>query len=36
VSRGAPKLGEHNDEVYGGLLQLSVAERERLRALGVI
>jgi crotonobetainyl-CoA:carnitine CoA-transferase CaiB-like acyl-CoA transferase len=36
VSRGAPKLGEHNDEVYGGLLQLSAAERERLRALGVI
>jgi len=36
VSRGAPQLGEHNDEVYGGLLQLSVAERERLRALGVI
>ena len=36
VSRGAPRLGEHNDEVYGGLLQLSVAERERLRALGVI
>ena len=36
VSRGAPQLGEHNDEVYGGLLQLSAAERERLRALGVI
>jgi crotonobetainyl-CoA:carnitine CoA-transferase CaiB-like acyl-CoA transferase len=36
VSRGAPKLGEHNDEVYGGLLQLSAAERERLRTLGVI
>jgi crotonobetainyl-CoA:carnitine CoA-transferase CaiB-like acyl-CoA transferase len=36
VSRGAPQLGEHNDEVYGGLLQLSAAERERLRTLGVI
>jgi formyl-CoA transferase len=31
-----PALGEHNDEVYGGLLGLSAAEREALRGAGVI
>lgn len=33
---GAPTLGAFNDEVYGGLLGLSAAERERLRAAGAI
>jgi formyl-CoA transferase len=36
VRRGAPKLGEHNDEVYRGLLGLSNDEIERLRAQRVI
>jgi crotonobetainyl-CoA:carnitine CoA-transferase CaiB-like acyl-CoA transferase len=31
-----PGIGEHNDEVYGGLLGLSAEERERLHAEGVI
>jgi crotonobetainyl-CoA:carnitine CoA-transferase CaiB-like acyl-CoA transferase len=31
-----PQLGEHNQEVYGGLLQMSDAEIEALRAGGVI
>jgi crotonobetainyl-CoA:carnitine CoA-transferase CaiB-like acyl-CoA transferase len=31
-----PTLGAHNDDVYGGLLGLSVEEREALRAKGVI
>jgi crotonobetainyl-CoA:carnitine CoA-transferase CaiB-like acyl-CoA transferase len=31
-----PGIGEHNDEVYGGLLGLSADERERLHAEGVI
>lgn len=32
----APLLGEHNDEVYGGLLGLSPQERDQLREDGVI
>lgn len=36
IVRGAPRLGEHNDEVYGELLGLSLAEREQLRKKGVI
>jgi crotonobetainyl-CoA:carnitine CoA-transferase CaiB-like acyl-CoA transferase len=36
IPRGAPRLGEHNDEVYGGLLGLTVAERAALAADGVI
>lgn len=31
-----PALGEHNDEILGGLLGLSTAERERLQNDGVI
>jgi crotonobetainyl-CoA:carnitine CoA-transferase CaiB-like acyl-CoA transferase len=31
-----PALGEHNDEVYGGLLGLDDATRERLHDDGVI
>ena len=33
---GAPELGAHNDEVYGGLLGLSADERAALRRDGVI
>jgi crotonobetainyl-CoA:carnitine CoA-transferase CaiB-like acyl-CoA transferase len=36
IERGAPKLGEHNDEIYGELLGLSAAERDALRAQRVI
>jgi len=36
VRRGAPKLGEHNDEVYGTLLGLSAAEIGTLRTQGII
>jgi crotonobetainyl-CoA:carnitine CoA-transferase CaiB-like acyl-CoA transferase len=32
----APRLGEHNDEVWGELLGLSTTERDDLRAAGVI
>lgn len=36
VGRGAPLLGEHNDEVYRGLLGMSDEEVRRLRDEGVI
>ena len=32
----APTLGEHNEEILGGLLGLDAAERERLAAAGII
>ncbi len=36
IPAGAPRLGAHNDEVYGGLLGLSEAERAALAREGVI
>jgi crotonobetainyl-CoA:carnitine CoA-transferase CaiB-like acyl-CoA transferase len=36
MTRGAPCLGEHNDEVFGRLLDLSPAEVADLQAEGVI
>jgi crotonobetainyl-CoA:carnitine CoA-transferase CaiB-like acyl-CoA transferase len=36
IRRGAPRLGEHNEEVYCGLLGLGAEELERLRQDGVI
>jgi crotonobetainyl-CoA:carnitine CoA-transferase CaiB-like acyl-CoA transferase len=36
IRRGAPTLGEHNDEVYRELLGLTPADLERLRAQRVI
>ena len=36
IERGAPKLGEHNREVYAGLLGLSDDEMAALQADGVI
>jgi crotonobetainyl-CoA:carnitine CoA-transferase CaiB-like acyl-CoA transferase len=36
IQRGAPRLGEHNEEVYGSLLGLTGAEIAALRAQGVI
>jgi crotonobetainyl-CoA:carnitine CoA-transferase CaiB-like acyl-CoA transferase len=36
LRRPAPLLGEHNDEVFGGLLGYSSAELERLGRLGIV
>ena len=36
IEHGAPCLGQHNDDVYGGLLGLSATEIDALRADGVI
>jgi crotonobetainyl-CoA:carnitine CoA-transferase CaiB-like acyl-CoA transferase len=36
IRRGAPRLGEHNDEIYGELLGLSAAERRTLAEERVI
>jgi formyl-CoA transferase len=36
IRRGAPRLGEHNQEVYGDLLGMSADEIEDLRREGVI
>jgi len=36
VDRAAPDLGEHNDEVYGGLLGYAPARLAALRAMGAI
>jgi len=36
IQRGAPRLGEHNEEVYEGLLGLGAEELEHLRHDGVI
>ena len=36
IQRGAPRLGEHNDEVYSSLLGLGAEEIASLRADGVI
>ena len=36
VRRAAPVLGEHNDEVYRGMLGLSASEMSGLRAAGVV
>ena len=36
IERGAPKLGEHNEEIYRGLLGLSEEEMDELRREGVI
>jgi formyl-CoA transferase len=36
IERGSPCLGEHNDEVFGGILGLSAGELDDLRAAGVI
>lgn len=36
AERGAPLLGEHNEEIYLGLLKLDRAEYDRLRGQGTI
>jgi formyl-CoA transferase len=36
VASGAPRLGEHTDEVLGGLLGMTSDELSNLRAEGVV
>ena len=36
IERGAPKLGEHNEEIYGRLLGLSASEVAELRGKAII
>jgi crotonobetainyl-CoA:carnitine CoA-transferase CaiB-like acyl-CoA transferase len=36
IATSAPEMGEHNDQVYGGLLGIDDADRARLRTEGVI
>jgi crotonobetainyl-CoA:carnitine CoA-transferase CaiB-like acyl-CoA transferase len=36
IQRGAPRLGEHNQEVYGALLGLSATDLAELQAEGII
>ena len=36
IERGAPLLGQHNDDVFGGLLGLDAEEIEELRGEGVL
>jgi crotonobetainyl-CoA:carnitine CoA-transferase CaiB-like acyl-CoA transferase len=36
ITDGAPRLGEHNDYVFGEILGLSPVEQERLRTTGAI
>ncbi|HVM97294.1 MAG TPA: CoA transferase [Candidatus Acidoferrales bacterium] len=36
IQRGAPKLGEHNDEIYRDLVGLSATEMDSLHSEGVI
>ena len=36
ITDGAPRLGEHNDYVFGDILRLPVSEQERLKQSGAI
>ena len=36
VNHRAPRLGEHNDEIYGELLGRSAKQLTELRAIGAI